>query len=370
MVIIANVCLVFRNYALWRKIAQNMLFILGPTNTGKTGLAGFLASQFNFTIVNCDVVQTYEGLNFLANKPGFCRKEISNDFKINYTNTVDKSLFLPDALQKYSNLEFILVSKHKDEVTIDKISNFDEFYYKLLAQDFPSLPKSRNEIPNYFFDINQIGENFSVSDYINNFRKLCKYSSEPKIITGGTIYYAYHLIKGTQFDFIPEPKVRHVIRPDELEQIKLELKNTDKESFALYANNPSRMIKAYEFNKSTGEKFSSKYFKSQEFIEDFTLIILMPRDRQVYVSKLEEAVRARINSPLCKEEIDYLKKSLLPEQIDWLKSYSYEYKYAFEYFDSKNQDEEILKTLFIKERQYAKRQVTFLNKLWRDLSLL
>ncbi|MBF0322348.1 MAG: tRNA (adenosine(37)-N6)-dimethylallyltransferase MiaA, partial [Magnetococcales bacterium] len=46
-----------------------MLFLMGPTASGKSGLAMHLAARFSLEILNADSVQVYRGMNIGAAKP-------------------------------------------------------------------------------------------------------------------------------------------------------------------------------------------------------------------------------------------------------------------------------------------------------------
>jgi len=47
---------------------DNMIVILGPTASGKTSLAAYLASQFNGEIISADSRQIYKGMDIGTGK--------------------------------------------------------------------------------------------------------------------------------------------------------------------------------------------------------------------------------------------------------------------------------------------------------------
>ena len=61
---------------------DNMIVILGPTASGKTALAVYLASQFNGEIISADSRQIYKGMDIGTGKD--LDEYIINNKKINY----------------------------------------------------------------------------------------------------------------------------------------------------------------------------------------------------------------------------------------------------------------------------------------------
>jgi len=223
------------------------------------------------------------------------------------------------------------------------------------------------KIPNYLFDIRNPGEAYSVVDFVNDIKRISDAEHiENKIITGGTIYYAYHYILRTQF----EPTLAyHKDFPEwSKEFIVTYLEKNDPESLAFIdIHNMSRLLAAMRYIYSTGNKYSEKYFKTSNLLDNFCIILIYPKDREGYCKKLDEIVTRRL-STVRRKEIDTLLTIYGPGISTWLSSISYEYKYALQlYHNDTSKHSEIIQELQNKERQYTKRQMTFMRKLERTL---
>jgi tRNA dimethylallyltransferase len=58
---------------------QRIVFLVGPTATGKSAVAGFLAKKINAEIVSCDSMQMYRGMDIVTAMPGSgLRKKVSH----------------------------------------------------------------------------------------------------------------------------------------------------------------------------------------------------------------------------------------------------------------------------------------------------
>ena len=46
-----------------------LVFLVGPTAIGKTGVAIYLAKKLNSEIISCDSMQLYKGMDIITSKP-------------------------------------------------------------------------------------------------------------------------------------------------------------------------------------------------------------------------------------------------------------------------------------------------------------
>ena len=53
----------------------SVIFLLGPTAVGKTDLSFYLSEKFSASILNCDSIQMYKGLDIGSAKPVLEEKE-------------------------------------------------------------------------------------------------------------------------------------------------------------------------------------------------------------------------------------------------------------------------------------------------------
>lgn len=336
------------------------IFILGPTSTGKTNLAFFLAKRFNLPIFNCDAIQIYKNLNKLTNKPKFDSQIFLDDECVSLieSNTINEKFSL-------ENIEIQLITQN----TLISDASLEQLINSL--ENLEILKNISNQIKNYLFDIKNPGENYSVKEFIDDFDRIkTKFRFTNSLIVGGTIYYAYHLL----FDTVFEPDSPN----DEMEDIDLDIARKIVESFfcqhKIYLNtkNPRRVIKYYKLIKKYGDKFVEIYYKKQNLSNhDYFIILLLPKNRTIYYQKLDEVVDKRF----CDETFDEI-ESLLKSNVskNWLEKISYEYKYFLKIYELLNNNysnkpdiNTVLQELKYKEHQYAKRQITWLRKLKKDI---
>ncbi|MCX8035006.1 MAG: hypothetical protein N3A71_01835 [Candidatus Dojkabacteria bacterium] len=336
------------------------IFILGPTSSGKTNLAFFIARQFDLPIFNCDAIQIYKNLNKLTNKPQFNSQIVLNGETLSIvdSNTINQNLSL-------ENIEIQLITKNK--------TNFDINWEQLidLIKNFNPQTKTSDQIKNYLFDIRYPGETYSVKEFTDDFYRIKnKFKFTNTLIVGGTIYYAYHLLFNTEFE--PDSSNAEMIDVELDIAMKVVESFISKHKIILNIKNPRRLIKYYKLIKKYGDKFVEVYYKKQNLgNDDYFVILLLPKNRTIYYQKLDEVVDKRF----CDEtfyEIEYLLKSNVSK--DWLEKLSYEYKYflkIYKVLKNENTNKQIVDSLLqelkYKEHQYAKRQITWIRKLKKDI---
>lgn len=331
------------------------IVILGPTSSGKTLLAEYVANQTRLPIFNCDSVQIYENLNICTNKPCFIRQSICSEEKLSITK-FSKEEYIKKI--KHYNLFSFQVILHqegelKENKILDTINDLTSYLETAINNDIKLSTEytTNNEyltIKNYLFDILKIPQTYSVAKFIEDIDRIkTKFNFASNIICGGTIYYAYHYILGTKFN-----------------------------------NN------------------SSTYFKPQERKKNFLLILLTPKDRHEYYKYLDVVIAKRISLDAMLEIQDLTHNLQNKKNIDFLSRISYEYRFFIKLYElySKKQkksisttdlntfsgnekyatkpnkyiehlkDDVLFSKLLFAEHQYAKRQLTFMKKLVRELN--
>jgi tRNA A37 N6-isopentenylltransferase MiaA len=371
------------------------IIIVGPTSSGKSRLANCIASHLDIPVVNCDSVQVYKELDAVTNKPEFLKQEDNISFtlstpKVDYTEWNDfefKVIFQRDENKT-------LPTGHNKSLNIESFNNIKDLIMSLeqLGLFMAQIEQSGKLIRNYLFDIKTPLENYSLADWRNDIFSLVeKDGITSKIIAGGTLYYAYHYIFGTEFDedFIPHEAVaelRDEVSNLEIEVLINELNEKDPEALKLLdLKNKQRLAKAVEFIRRTQSKFSEKYYKKMNILDNFVLIMISPKDKEKYYSKLDRIVENRITVNAFRE-VEELTKKYGTNVKDWLGKVSYEYNfiikileqmqsdispdgYDMKSFDFTNHEKikHLISELKLAERHYTKRQMTFMRKLERDL---
>lgn len=335
------------------------IFILGPTSTGKTNLAFFWAKRFNLPIFNCDAIQVYKNLNKLTNKPKFDSQIFLDGEYVSIidSNSINENFSL-------ENIEIQLITQNTiiSDVSLEQAINS--------LENLNITKTSSNQIKNFLFDIKNPGENYSVKEFIDDFDRITKkFKFTNNLIVGGTIYYAYHLLFNTEFEY---DNLNEETKDIDLDTAKKIVESfTNKHGINLDVKNPRRIIKYYKLIKNYGDEFIEIYYKNQKLNNDYLVILLLPKNRELYYQKLDNVVDKRFCDDSF-EEINFLLKSGVSKS--WLEKVSYEYKYFVKIYEllknNKNNKQDIdylLQELKYKEHQYAKRQITWTRKLKRDL---
>lgn len=353
------------------------LMILGPSNSGKTYLANFLASKYSLPIFNCDSVQIYKYLNSLTSKPKFSRQEIIDDEVISHIQSQ-----LEFQKEKYNNINFVVYIRQNgslEKKEFDTVDELFEFIRKNIGLE-NKFEKSEN-IKNFLFDIRNPSEKYSTSEFENDLKRISeKFEFKNKIIVGGTIYYAFNYLLSLNDAYDSKLDEEKNIDLDKysLEELIYILKKKDPKTLDFIdIKNRRRVENAVKVVIGGEQKYSSEYFRSPKLKDNFLLILLKPKDREKYYKSLDEIIDKRFNQKTL-EEIDFLIKTYGEEIITWLQKVSYEYRYFLKIHDifkennpdnlQKNKNiEVILQELKYKEHQYTKRQITFVRRLERLL---
>ena len=250
------------------KTNKNLIYIAGPTGVGKTVFSIELAKKLKTEIISCDSRQFYKELEIGTCPPSKHQlKEIKHHF-------------------------------------IHNKSIHDKYNVGLYEKDA----------------IHKINSLFEDKEYL--------------ILVGGSGLYADSLIYGIdEFPEIPEEIRDEIIRIHKdkgLSYLQEELKKLDKEYYEIVdKKNHSRIIRALEIIKYTGNKFSSLRKDTIKKREFKTTVILLESPREVLYDKINRRVDIMINDGLEEEAFKLQKYS----NLNTLNTVGY--KEFFDYFENK-----------------------------------
>ncbi|BDQ04906.1 MAG: hypothetical protein KatS3mg084_0424 [Candidatus Dojkabacteria bacterium] len=357
------------------------LIILGPSSSGKTSLANFIASKYSLPIFNCDSIQIYKNLDFLSNKPKFISQEIVEEEIISYT---ERTLALD--LGKYKNFIFSAYVDRRDFVS-NQTCNINKIL--LLIDEIFSSSKSdmivSDKVVNFLFDIKDPGQNYSTHTFeLDLTRIVKKFNIYSKIIVGGSVYYAFNYLFGLNREINSDftcSTCSNISEWSKDELINFLYDNDPQILEFIDIKNRRRLESAARFVLATSKKYSEEYFRKVQPKRNFFIILIYPIDREEYYKHLDNVIEKRFNSDSF-NELEKLIYLYGHEIIPWLNKISYEYRYFLSIY-TKAKDEkttsyidlsklrplyaEYLTELKYKEHQYAKRQITFLRRLERKL---
>jgi tRNA dimethylallyltransferase len=121
--------------------ASPVIFLLGPTASGKTELAAALAELFPIDLISVDAAQVYRGMDIGTAKP-------SRDFLIRYPHHL---IDIRNPEETYSAADFIDdARKHIGEIQnagrVPLLVGGTMFYFKALEQGLSALPAANSAI--------------------------------------------------------------------------------------------------------------------------------------------------------------------------------------------------------------------------------
>lgn len=277
--------------------------VLGPTATGKTKLAVFLASKFNGEIISADSRQVFRGMDIGTGKD-------LNDYIIKQKG---KSVKIPHHL--------IDVVSPKTEFNVAK-------YQKLAYSAIEDILR-RNKLP---------------------------------ILVGGTGLYLDAVIYGYDFANQSTKKELDIVREKlnklTLKQLLKKLEKVDPETFKVIdQNNRRRVQRALEIYYQTGQRKSELNIRKKPDYEVLILGVKFPLE-EIY-QKIGKRLRERIAEGMIEEV-----KKLHDRGVSWkrLEDFGLEYRYVSRYLRGVINKEEMLEQLEREIRRFSKRQLTWFKR--------
>lgn len=294
---------------------KKLLVIVGPTGTGKTGLALDIAKKFSGEIVSADSRQIYQGMDVGTGK-------------------VDPG---------------VEIEKH------------DGFWVV-------------NGVKIHLFDLIKPDESFSVANFQKlAFEKINLITEAGKlpILVGGTGLYVQAVVEGLKIPKVPpDERLRAELDKKSTGRLLAMLEEVDKKTFEkIDRENRRRIIRALEVSHKLGKPFSS--VKEQVKIDFDTLILGLISERQNLYDRVDKRIESWFKNGDFEKEVDDLLKNY-PEDLPSFTSLGYQDVVGF-LKKRLNRDEAIQRTKF-KHHSYIRRQMTWFRKTrsveWLDIANL
>ncbi|MDO8572987.1 MAG: tRNA (adenosine(37)-N6)-dimethylallyltransferase MiaA [bacterium] len=282
---------------------QKIIVMLGPTATGKSDLAVFLAKKFSGEVVSADSRQVYKGLDIGTGK---VPRDPTN-YKLQTTNYLYKGV--PHHL--------IDVANPKRVFTVSQYKKFGEKALQDIWQ--------REKLP---------------------------------IICGGTGFYIQALIDGIILPEVPpNKKLRTQLEKKSVAELFTMLKKLDpRRSKEIDRKNPRRLIRAIEIAKYLGKV---PYLEARLPSNTDILQIGIDMPDEMLKERIGKRLKTRIKKGMIREAIRLNRQGLSWKRMEGL---GLEYRYMARYLQGKISKEEMVIQLAHEIWQYAKRQRTWFKR--------
>ena len=306
---------------------NKIIVILGPTSSGKSDVAIKLAKKFDGEIISADSRQVYRGLDIGSGKV-----------------EADQSAEIP---QEFTNSKFYAGTRR-------------------------AKPFFSEGIPHYAIDIVSPRTEFNAAKFKKYADKviidILKRKKLP-IICGGTGFWIKAIVDNVNYPEVkPDPMLRSMLRNKSVSELFTQLKKLDpKRAASIDAKNPARLIRAIEICKAIGKVPAPSPCEGEGWGEVLQIGISHPKEK--LTKRIETRLKKRFGAGMI-EEVEKLHQK---EKVSWkrLESFGLGYKLIPQYLrgEIKNK-KELFDLVYLAEKNYAKRQMTWFKKdkriLWMD----
>ncbi|HBI16616.1 MAG: tRNA dimethylallyltransferase [Candidatus Moranbacteria bacterium GW2011_GWF2_34_56] len=226
------------------------------------------------------------------------------------------------------------------------------------------ITKEEQEIiPHWMLNIVSPKTNFSAAQFKKKTDKIIAdilRRGKLPILCGGTGFWIKAIVDDVIYPKVkPNWKLREELNKKDLGELLKELKNLDTERVkTIDINNKVRLIRAIEICQTLGQVpvvQNKPENKKYEFLQ-----IGIKREKEILHKRIKLNVKKRFESGMI-EEVEKLKES----GLSWekLESFGLSYKLIPQYLKGEiKTEEELLEKIYLAEKNYAKRQVTWFKK--------
>lgn len=292
---------------------NKIIIILGPTASGKSSTAIKLAKKFNGEIISADSRQIYKGMDVGTGK-------IKNDF---YPTIKSSKL-------KTKNERNVFFSEGVAHYMLDIISPKTDF----------SVAKFKKQAERHIKDILKRGK--------------------VPIICGGTGFWIKAIVDDVIYPEVkPNWELRKKLEKQSLEELLEKLKKIDPQrATSVDTKNKVRLIRALEICQELGKVPDTKYkIPNTKY---YFLQIGIKREKEILQQRIKLNVKKRFKQGMLAEV-----KKLHANGLSWKKimSFGLSYKLIPMYLKGEfSSQEELIEEIYLAEKHYAKRQMTWFKK--------
>ena len=278
------------------------------------------------------------------------------------------SIFGPTGIGK-SSLSIKLAKKINGEIIgVDSRQIYDGI---AIGTAQPSK-KQLDEIPHHLIGFKKLNEKISSGEYLQlidfKIEDILSRGKSP-ILCGGTGLYFKSLIEGIFEGSHTNIEIRKKLEVDyEKDKVKLykKLKKIDpKYSKKVHINNKKRLVRALEIFETTGISLSENFNLSAQkskYVENYFFVYLNANNSFLH-PRIEERLIQMFDNGMI-EEVEFIVNAHIDiSHIDYIG-----FREIKEYLENKISLDEAMEKIFIRTRQYAKKQNKWFNSNKYDFS--
>jgi len=290
---------------------------MGPTASGKSGVAIKLAQEFGGEIISADSRQIYRGLNIGSGKV----KRDKNSSRLSVNGS-----------QKNKKQE-------------------NEFYSE--------------DIRHHLIDVAKPQEDFNVSHFQKLAEEKIQEILERKkipIICGGTAFWIDTLTQNSNIpEVAPNEKLREKLNKKSAEKLFSQLEKLDPvRADSIDPKNKVRLIRAIEICKAIGKVPELPTVSISQFTEKYEFFqIGIEVPREILNAKIKKRLEERFEEGMTAEVASLHKKGV---SWKWLERIGLEYRWISLFLRQKVSENEMREKLYYASIHYAKRQMTWLKR--------
>jgi len=226
-----------------------------------------------------------------------------------------------------------------------------------------------NTVKHHFIDFLELDANYSAGEFGNQaYQKVFEISNKGKtpLIIGGSGFYIKGLCEGlfneeNEIDLTVRKNLEQELANFGIDYLFEKLRTVDEPLYNLYSDkNPRRIIRALEYFYSNGERLSDARSEKSNRDLIFPLYFAIDFPREKLYERINERVFQMWEMGLAKETENILNLDF-SENLNSLNTVGYKETIAF--LKGKISKDEAIDLIQKNTRNYAKRQITWLNQI-------
>ena len=229
-----------------------------------------------------------------------------------------------------------------------------------------------NEVPHHLIGFRNLNEKISAGEYVelidNKIDKIIQKNKSP-ILCGGTGLYFKSLKDGIFEGSHTNEDIRSRLEKEyEIDKEKLfrSLQKIDPDySNKVHINNKKRLVRALEVFETTGKPMSENFdssSKNSRYANDFYFVYLKMHNDFLH-PRILKRIKCMINDGMIDEVEEIIKRKINISHIDYIG-----FKEISSFLNKEISINEAIENIFVRTRQYAKRQKKWFNVNTYDIS--